>query len=129
MRRLRRLIALLPPSRARRGAAAGAQHAEEDREQGQQRRHEGDVHRAQPGLQPLDVAAQLELHGAKLLARAQDLLARAVYLGALLGGDDGAGGRLTLAAGRTLAQLAQAALGLFQDLLQLTLAGPELRPG
>ena len=100
--------------------------AEDDRQDRQQGRHQHDVEHAQPGLQPRDVAVQIELHGAQLLARIDDVLARGVDRGALLRRDH----RLCVglfAAAWPLAQRAELLFGVVEVLLQRLLGLAELR--
>src|SRR5947209_331614 len=60
-------------SGVRQGAATHADEAEHDRQHRQYRGNEHDVEQAQPGLEPVDVALEVELHAPQLLARVQDL--------------------------------------------------------
>src|SRR5215218_161641 len=82
------------------------------------------VRRARRALQPLDVAAQLELHAAQLAPGALYLLARGVDLGPLLRRDHRGRLRGPLAAGRgggrggAAPQVAQARFRALQALLQ-----------
>ncbi len=99
--------------------------AEHDREDGQQRGHQHDAEQLHFRLQRGDVAVEVELHVAQLLARGEHVGTRRVDRCALLLGDDRIGALRTRRAA-ALAQLAELFLRVVEVLLQRALALAEL---